>query len=327
MANMFYSLQDITKKFNKTEDEIKELVSSGKLREFRDGSNLLFKVDEVDTLLKPAIEPDLEQLVLSDTGTPSAGKEPQKPADKGEESISLADETGSAGSKADLINADTALINESLNLGETSGKGENLEDILEATKAGAGKPAEKSGDELALDTFGSGGLLDVSIPAEDTSLGGILDEIYTSESAEATPAGKNAPPAEAVIKEEEMLEGPRQLVEPIAVAAPVEIKPDTFSNALGIALFIPILATILTIIIVARGLNLNKILGEEGMMGINMGWIVMAALIVLTLLVIGGGALIGSLSSAERKPKEKKVKPPKPPKLPKPPKVKKEKKK
>jgi len=223
-------------------------------------------------------------------------------------------------------------------LGETDTGYDVTEDSMAETAApsagggSTGTDAEASleeiEDDVNLDSFGSGsGLLDLSLQADDTSLGGILDEIYTSESAEATPAGKTAPPAEAVIKEEEMLEGPRQLVEPIAVAAPVEIKPDTFSNALGIALFIPILATILTIIIVARGLNLNKILGEEGMMGINMGWIVMAALIVLTLLVIGGGALIGSLSSAERKPKEKKVKPPKPPKLPKPPKVKKEKKK
>ena len=41
---MFYSLQEVTEKLNKTEDEIKEIVRSGRLREFRDGPNLLFKV-------------------------------------------------------------------------------------------------------------------------------------------------------------------------------------------------------------------------------------------------------------------------------------------
>ena len=36
-------------------------------------------------------------------------------------------------------------------------------------------------DDINLDSFGSGsGLLDLSLQADDTSLGGILDEIYRS---------------------------------------------------------------------------------------------------------------------------------------------------
>ena len=51
MAGMFYSLQEVAEKLNKTEEEVKEIIKQGRLREFRDGPNLLFKVDEVEALL------------------------------------------------------------------------------------------------------------------------------------------------------------------------------------------------------------------------------------------------------------------------------------
>ena len=47
MAGMFYSLQEALDKLSMTEDQIKQAVADGKLREFRDGPNLLFKVEEV----------------------------------------------------------------------------------------------------------------------------------------------------------------------------------------------------------------------------------------------------------------------------------------
>ena len=51
MAGMFYSLKEAAAKLNKTEQEVKELAKQGKLREFRDGSNLLFKIEEVEALM------------------------------------------------------------------------------------------------------------------------------------------------------------------------------------------------------------------------------------------------------------------------------------
>ena len=51
MAGMFYSLEEVAEKLNVTEDEVKGFVRQGRLREFRDGSNLLFKVEEVESLL------------------------------------------------------------------------------------------------------------------------------------------------------------------------------------------------------------------------------------------------------------------------------------
>ena len=64
MAGMFYSLQEAAEKLNKTEEEIKEIVQEGKLREFRDGPNLLFKVEEVEALMSQALEEAPEAVEL-----------------------------------------------------------------------------------------------------------------------------------------------------------------------------------------------------------------------------------------------------------------------
>ena len=63
MAGMFYSLQEAIEKLNKTEDEIKQIVADGKLREFRDGPSLLFKVEEVDALVSDAGDVGLEEIL------------------------------------------------------------------------------------------------------------------------------------------------------------------------------------------------------------------------------------------------------------------------
>ena len=51
MAGMFYSLQEAAQKLNMSEEEVTKLVEERKLREFRDGSNVLFKVSEVEALM------------------------------------------------------------------------------------------------------------------------------------------------------------------------------------------------------------------------------------------------------------------------------------
>src|SRR4030043_58862 len=51
MDVMFYSLKEAAEKLNKTEEEIREIVRQGKLREFREGPNSLFKVDEIESLM------------------------------------------------------------------------------------------------------------------------------------------------------------------------------------------------------------------------------------------------------------------------------------
>ena len=74
MAGMFYSLEEAAEKLGKTPDEVKQLAQEGKLREFRDGSALLFKIEEVD-----ALQPEDVDLALDlggaevDGGAPRGG--------------------------------------------------------------------------------------------------------------------------------------------------------------------------------------------------------------------------------------------------------------
>ena len=50
MAGMFYTLIEVAERLSKTENQIRQMVQEGRLREFRDGPKLLFKKDEVDAL-------------------------------------------------------------------------------------------------------------------------------------------------------------------------------------------------------------------------------------------------------------------------------------
>ena len=52
MAGMFYSLKEAAERLGKTEDELKELIKQRRLREFRDGPNLLLKVNEVEAVAR-----------------------------------------------------------------------------------------------------------------------------------------------------------------------------------------------------------------------------------------------------------------------------------
>ena len=77
MAGMFYSIEEAAQRLGKTEDELKELIDQGALREFRDGPMLLLKVSEIESLaLEEGLEPAADAFgagVLS----PAADSEPE----------------------------------------------------------------------------------------------------------------------------------------------------------------------------------------------------------------------------------------------------------
>ncbi len=322
MAGMFYSLQEVIEKLNKTEEEIKQIVRQGKLREFRDGPNLLFKVDEVETLMSDTGIMAVEEV--------SAGTEQQAQ----EEEISLASETTETPAVADeLTDADTIMAAEESDiLGETD-RGQQLKDDTmgeakltpdEAALASAGEASlEEIEEDVSLDTFGSGsGLLDLSLQADDTSLGGILDEIYTPEGEQPAEAGSAM---EMATETEQMLS---ETVQPITEAPPiaaayVEPEPDTLSNALGFMLFLPLLAIVYTAIVAVGGFSnvtpiiLKKIQAINGPYDIHIIWYVMAGAAVLAALIVGIPLMSSGKPTATKKPKAKKVKKPKEPKKPK----------
>lgn len=314
MAGMFYSLQEAAQKLNKTEEEVKQIVREGKLREFRDGPNLLFKVDEVEALMSdtsimgskgPSAQPEEQEISLAPEPTeplPSEGELPGTGAPPAGEETSIFEET----KKDYQITEDTS--------------GETKVGSSEIAMDSSSKPSlEAIEEDVSLDTFGSGsGLLDLSLQADDTSLGGILDEIYTPEAerGEAKETGEPGSAAGVTAEAESALtampEAEITAPEPASEAATitpgyVEPEPDTVSDALGIMLFLPLLALIYMAIVAVAGQKgvmpaiLQKIQGA--IWYITLGAIIAAILIVALPLV---------LANKSGKPRKKKASAPLP---------------
>jgi len=413
MAGMFYSLREAAEKLNLNEDQLKEFVQEGKLREFRDGPNLLFKIDEVEALIPqveeetameleipepeaeegtameleapepeapeaeipepeeaeediselqalseeevPSLEaleaemadleepsdevPEAEELMpempIAEAPEPEA-LEPSESAADGDE-ILLAPETGSPLMSNDLTDADTALTGLGTSvLGETDRDYAITDDTMAETAIPTGPtgttpevPLEEIEGDVNLDTFGSGsGLLDLSLQADDTSLGGILDEIYTAED-ESKDVGEAEGSAVAIVAEadhmipEEELSAPQAAPEMGAIAQPMmEIAPDAQSNTLGMLLFLPLAIVIYTTVVAVSG--------QRGVMPSILGsiqafiWYIMGgAALVAGMVVIAAFMFTGERGTAapkEKKAKKVKIKKEKQPQEPKKPK-------
>jgi len=410
MAGMFYSLKEAAAKLSMTEQEVKELAKQGKLREFRDGSNLLFKVDEVEALMadtgimasqgeplpseepeesvlrsnstkdefaeapeseltfepeemgevelepeaeaeeafEPPIEPE-EEVAAGEADEEAGGEigeaaeEVAEAAAEQDEEILLAPEGGAPAVEGDLTSADTALTGEGVNvLGETDRDYQLADDTMAETTIapGTGGTAGISGttgealleeieDDVSLDSFGSGsGLLDLSLQADDTSLGGILDEIYTAEGGEEGQESDEPASAMDIVAEAESAAGgipeedligpaPVSVVPEVATMAQsyIEAQPDAISNSLGIMLFLPLLALVYTGIVTVAALRgvMPTILGKIKTPYIGLYIIVgfsVAALLTfgVSFMLSGGISTAGTKEKKPKKPKEKKPK-------------------
>jgi excisionase family DNA binding protein len=280
---------------------------------------------ETPTPEQPEIElPELEALLHE-------GPAPAEPGIDTEE-ILLAPETGAPAPPSELTNADTALTGEGVSvLGETDKDYKVTDDTMAETMASTGTTGvtpelslEEIEEDVKMDTFGSGsGLLDLSLQADDTSLGAILDEIYAGEGAEAparaAPVEEEAAPltgepAEAgEIPEEELvpLTAPGGLEVATVAPAYIELEPDTVSNTLGMLLFLPLALLLYTAVVAVAGLKgvMPSILAKaQGII-----WYIMLGMVVLAGAVVGAAFMLsGDLSLATKK--EKKPKEPKKPK-------------
>ena len=198
-----------------------------------------------------------------------------------------------------------------------------------SAETGAEASLEEIEDDVNLDSFGSGsGLLDLSLQADDTSLGGILDEIYTAEGGEGEATPAEGEPAEAEVEagegpafedmtaEAEHGAGEEEAAVPETVAvmpaammpAFAEVLPDAQSNILGMLLFLPMLALLYTaIVIVAAMKNVMPTIltSVQGLIPYIMG-----GGIVLALVVFGASFAAGREKAPKvAKPaKDKKVK-------------------
>lgn len=393
MGGMFYSLKEAAEKLDKTEEQVKQLAKDGKLREFRDGSTLLFKIDEVEALksdtslaapqetseqleepieqeqpveieqapkaepvpepelaVEPESMPEMEAAEEAEpTLEPEAAAEPipkMEPAAELEEielpepepslqpeavaeqegqmeEISLAPETATPTADTDLTNLDTAITGQGINvLGETDHDYKVTDDSMAETVSPTGTVSEASLEEIEedvnLDSFGSGsGLLDLSLQADDTSLGGILDEIYTTEGgeeaqapAEAGSEAEVAAEADQLMPEDEFV-GTQPIAEaPALMQAYVEPAPDVQSNTLGMLLFLPLLLLLYTAIVTVaaqRGVIPSIMALIQGII-----WYIVIGAVVVTGLVTGATFMLGTdatkKSKKPKKPRKSKTK-------------------
>jgi excisionase family DNA binding protein len=277
-------------------------------------------------------EPEAEE-PIAEAPEPEAPKPSESAVDSDE--ILLAPETGAPLMSNDLTDADTALTGLGTSvLGETDQDYAITDDSMAETAIPTGTggttpsvPLEEIEEDVNLDTFGSGsGLLDLSLQADDTSLGGILDEIYTAEdegkeTAEAEGDSAVAVTAEGdqIISEDELL-APQAAPEMAALAGPmIETAPDSQSNTLGMLLFLPLAVVIYTTVVAVSGLRgvMPSILGSiQAFIWYIMG----GAAVVAGLVAVAAFMFTGERDTAapkEKKVKVKKEKKPKEPEMPK----------
>jgi excisionase family DNA binding protein len=297
---------------------------------------------EEPTAEVPEAEEPMPEAPIAEAPEPVAPEPSESAADSDE--ILLAPETGAPLMSNDLTDADTALTGLGTSvLGETDQDYAITDDTMAETAIPTGPtgttpevPLEEIEGDVNLDTFGSGsGLLDLSLQADDTSLGGILDEIYTAEGegkelgeAEGDSAAAMVAEADEMIPEEEIA-APQAVPEMAALARPtIEMAPDAQSNTLGMLLFLPLAVVIYTTVVAVSGLRgeMPSILGsiQAFIWYIMGGAAVVAGLVVVAAFMFTGER--GTAAPKEKKAKKVKVKKEKKAKEPKKPKEKKPKK-
>jgi len=188
MAKAFYSIEEVCDLLGKTQNEVKEMVRSGDLREFRDAGKIFFKAEDVNKVSgNESASDDSGEIMLEAGAELESLAEPEMPTTEDDEGTSV----------IGLAAMDDATTPPKRSGPDTSKSGigvfdEDEMDIDADPMAETQITAPVTDDKVALEGSGSGsGLLDLTREADDTSLGAeLLDEIYPGEedAEEAKPA-------------------------------------------------------------------------------------------------------------------------------------------
>jgi hypothetical protein len=355
MAN-YYSMQEVMDKFRKTEQEVQELIKQGKLRQYMDSGKLVFNVEDVNTLAEEIVGLDITSAGVnleeaSDVDikleeTSEVQLEPDEEAPKSaqpEEDLVLEqpkqkESEGGFGlsQMGDLSMADTNVGTVGINiLSGTEDAYKLTEDTRAETKAADAEEIEALDADANLESFGSGsGLLDLSLQADDTSLGAVLDDILPAGADAAVAAAPAADQGLGLVEEAEELAAQAEpeaeqaaaaAVAPMEVGAPqivgaaaplVAVAPvDPRTTMYGIAMFLPVAALILAGIILTAAVQdvvpaLAKTLNKPLIADISLIWIISIGLILLVL-ILSLAAIMGGREGGGPKPKKEKGSKPK----------------
>ncbi len=295
MAKMFYSLDETTAKLNVAADKLKELVEQGKLREFRDGAKVMYKVDQVDLLLR-----DMSG------GTGAGSGVLNLASSAGDSGIALAGDS-SAGTKAPLsggtktpaaAGTGAGIKPPPIKVSPATGPMKVFDErevkpIDASAQTQITSPVYDAISPSGLDSVGSGsGLLDLTRESDNTSLGAeLLDEIYPGEGSKAGQTGIGSASSGVFDHAAQTSAGAAAVAtgaEPtgpmVSSYSPVVEAPDPTAGIFGGFALAAILAMALTIIVSAAGVQ-----------GFEPGWLhtlasnllLFAGLLVLVALLFG----------------------------------------
>jgi excisionase family DNA binding protein len=241
MAKMFYSLDEAANKLDVSEDEIRNMVSSGQIQEFRDGEKLLFKVEQIDLLAGEGEEDD-DVIPLAD---------PEPDTDEEEAGgVPLVEDSG-----LDLAGGSSIGLHDSSQEPSPESSGISVfdaEDVDTADPSAQTQISETAdAEELNFETVGSGsGLLDLTQESDDTSLGAeLLDEIYPGEEDADVPAS-----ASGLFESEEAAGEAEQPAAPAMAMTATEPIDGVWSGASMGLLFGALVALVVGVIIVVTGI-------------------------------------------------------------------------
>jgi hypothetical protein len=352
MAGKYYTLQEVMEKLGKSEDQIKDLVKEGSLRQYLDKGQPLFDQTQVDGL--SADQQGLLDLTAAGTDfdlqleeTSEIKLEPDennKPKPGGDSESEGGFGLSMAG--GDLTSDDTKASSMGINVLDETDDGYKLaSDTKGETSAGELEEIESLDADANLESVGSGsGLLDLSLQADDTSLGAVLDDILPAGGGGDAAAGGIAEAAPAMeepaglLEETPAEEAPEEVLrtpsapmaeaEPAAAPMPVGIGAgpaaqlvavapvDPATTAYGLAMLVPFAALIIAAIALGAGLRqirpglLNMVAGSQ-LIGISMTWWIAIGLFVLMMILLAVfGAVFGEKQPASadvyQKPKKEK---------------------
>ncbi len=193
MAKMFYTASEAAERLGKTEDQLKDLVRAGKLREFRDAGMASYKAEDIDAIAGPVTAAVADIDAASAGGGSGSGEILLEPVE--DSGIELAP------SGSDVVSLDESDASASAS-GTTAAKKEKKEEGTVVPSVGVNVFDDDELDEqvdplaqtavtdvagLGMEGAGSGsGILDLTRESDDTSLGReLLDEIYTGDGEKA----------------------------------------------------------------------------------------------------------------------------------------------
>ncbi|HVX87178.1 MAG TPA: helix-turn-helix domain-containing protein [Phycisphaerae bacterium] len=298
MAKMFYTSDEAAQKLNMSQDGLKDLVTQNRLREFRDGNRVMFKVDQVDKVVSE--RQAAEQKKTGDTGLSDSGIALAPSDSAAGDAISLSD-TAHPTAKDDTVAAAPGQSDSGVKVFESG----EMKAVDASAQTQIQPPTSDSSDQLSLEGVGSGsGLLDLTRESDDTSLGAeLLDEIYPGGDAK----GESGIASASGIFEQAGAGdvGSSTGLENVATSAPVATSPmiaeveaaDPSAEAFGGMAFASLIVMVVGIIVVGsffRGYSPQWV--ETVTANTTNLFIFAGALVLVSAILTGIGMFIGKAS-------------------------------